>query len=514
MRSLDATLVIPADEERVYQKSLGTSPAKEPPVFGRWVASYLLRRGYGVDIIDQAAEELTSADIAKRISDENPTLVVAVVYGTQPSASTQNMPAARALCQAIKNIRPDVPIIVTGTHIAALPERTLREEPVDFVCDGEGPITIHELLEALKEKDCDYSKVRGLWYKKDDKYVKTSPAPLITNLNLETACEAWDLVPPKRYVAHDWHCNYGSLSDRMPYASIMTTFGCPYRCSFCCIQAPFKSGESTIGYRPEVNSYRFWNPENVIKEIGLLVNDYGVTNFKFHDEMFVLNPSHVRNICRLITERFGDRLNIWAYTRVDTTRPEFLDILRGAGFKWLGVGIESASSKVRDGQDKDFDDNDIYQIVERIHNAGINVAANYIFGLPYDTLETMQATLDMAISLNTVYANLYCAMAYPGSALYGQSKQKSIALPDDPNGPGWIGYSQHAYETLPAATDSLTAAQVLAFRDDAWLKYYMRPDYLEMLKTRLGNNAEKAVEYWSRPHRLLRRKILESSSSH
>ena len=59
MRPLDAILVIPADEEKVYQKGLGTSPAKEPPVFGRWIASYLLSRGYGVDIIDQAADNLS-----------------------------------------------------------------------------------------------------------------------------------------------------------------------------------------------------------------------------------------------------------------------------------------------------------------------------------------------------------------------------------------------------------------------------------------------------------------------
>ena len=509
MRQLDAILVIPADEEKVYQKSSGTSPAKEPSVFGRWIASHLLRHGYGVNIIDQTVEELSCNEIAKWISEENRILVIAVVYGPHPSASTQNMPAARALCQAIKNLRPDIPIMMTGTHIAALPERTLKEEPIDFACDGEGLTTSRELLEALKKNDTDYSKVSGLWYKSAGKFIHAKPAPLITNLDQETALEAWHLVPPARYVAHDWHCDYGDLDSRMPYASIMTTLGCPYRCPFCCIQAPFKTGENVIGYRPESNSYRFWSPDNVIREIDLLVNQYGVTNIKIHDEMFVLNPKHVKNLCRLISERHGDRLNIWAYTRVDTTKPEFLDILRGAGVKWLGVGIESASSKVRDGQDKDFDDDDIYKIVERIHSAGIYVGANYIFGLPSDTMETMQATLDMAIDLNTVYANLYCAMAYPGSALYLQSKQKGIALPDDPGGPGWIGYAQHSYEALPTATDSLTAAQVLAFRDDAWLKYYKRPDYFEMLKARLGDNAQKAIEYWNQQWHPLRRKILE-----
>lgn len=513
MRQIDAVFVIPSDEEKVYQKSSGTSPAKEPPVFGRWLASHLLRHNYGVDIIDQAMEELSYARIAQRISEENPTLVITVVYGTQPSASTQNMPAARAACQAIKNLRPDIPILMTGTHISALPKRTLSEEPVDFVCDGEGLATVRELLEILQVNDTDYSKVSNLWYKSGDKFIKTKSAPLILNLDKETAYEAWHLVPPTRYIAHDWHCNYGDLSDRMPYASIMTTLGCPYRCPFCCIQAPFKTGENISGYRPEMNSYRFWSPDNVIKEIDLLVSNYGVRNFKIHDEMFVLNPRHVRNICRLITERYGDSLNIWAYTRIDTTKPEFLDILRGAGFKWLGVGIEAASSDVRDGQNKDFNDSDIYRIVERIHSAGINVAANYIFGLPQDTLETMQATLDMAINLNTAFANFYCAMAYPGSALYSQLRQKGVKLPDDPDGPGWIGYSQHAYETFPTSTDSLTANQILAFRDAAWTRYYNRPEYLEMLKTRFNSSdAQKAIEYWNKPHPPLRRKIIESGS--
>jgi radical SAM superfamily enzyme YgiQ (UPF0313 family) len=114
------------------------------------------------------------------------------------------------------------------------------------------------------------------------------------------------------------------------------------------------------------------------------------------------------------------------------------------------------------------------------------VAANYIFGLPDDTMESMRATLDLALALNTEWANFYCAMAYPGSALYGLAKQKHWSLPDDQGGPGWIGYSQHAYDCLPLPTDSLTATQVLEFRDRAFLEYFGHSDYVSLLQRTFG----------------------------
>ena len=102
---------------------------------------------------------------------------------------------------------------------------------------------------------------------------------------------AWDLLPMEKYRAHNWHC-FDHINDRSPYASIHTSLGCPFKCSFCCINAPF--GKS---------SYRTWSPECVIKEIDLLVERYGVKNIKFVDEMFVLNRDHVLSLCDLIKNR-------------------------------------------------------------------------------------------------------------------------------------------------------------------------------------------------------------------
>ena len=143
-----------------------------------------------------------------------------------------------------------------------------------------------------------------------------------------------------------------------------------------------------------VNTYRFWSPEHVIAQIDTLVNQYGVRNIKIADEMFVLNQRHVMGICDRIIER-GYDLNIWAYTRVDTIKDGMLEKLKAAGFNWLAFGIEAGDDRVRADVDKAIrPGRNLPCRRARFATAGINVIGNYIFGLPEDDLDTMQATLD------------------------------------------------------------------------------------------------------------------------
>jgi radical SAM superfamily enzyme YgiQ (UPF0313 family) len=494
---LDLVLVNPGSRARIYQSLGARLTAVENPVWAGLIASFVRRRGFSVEIVDAEADDLPPAVAAARIAALNPRLTAVVVYGHQPSASTQNMTGASAVTTAIRQAWPAARILMVGGHVAALPARTLAEEACDFVARDEGLYAITDLLELLRSDAApDLSRVRGLVYRGSQGsrrgssgavgfQVVTNPAaPLVMDVETEMPGGAWDLLPMAKYRAHNWHC-FGNL-DRQPYAAIYTTLGCPYHCSFCCIQAPFKAGEQVAGLKANVNSYRFWSPARVVEEIDLLVTRYGVRNIKFADEMFVLNARHVLGICDLLIERdYG--LNIWAYARIDTVKEQMLDKLKRAGFNWLALGIEAADERVLISVDKKYRLSDIHDTVRRVKDAGINIIGNYIFGLPEDSIDTMQRTLDLALELNCEFANFYSAMAYPGSPLYEQALQLGWALPEK-----WSGYSQHAVDTLPLPTRHLSAGDVLRFRDNAFDRYFSHAPYLDMIRSRFG---EKTVAH-------------------
>lgn len=473
---LDLLLINPGGREKIYQQLAGGLTAIEPPLWCRLIAGYVLDRGFSVDIVDSEALDIGIDALAQMVAARAPRLAAMVVFGHQPSASTQQMAAASEACAAIKQAAPEQPLIILGGHVSALPERTLNEEAVDYACNGEGPVTVHQLLEALP--DSDLGAVAGLVWRDGDTVHNNLPAPLITDMDGDLHGNAWHLLPMDRYRAHNWQC-FGDLGARQPYASIYTSLGCPFRCSFCCINAPFCT-----------NRYRMRGPDAVVAEIDLLYRQFGVRTIKIIDEMFVLNDRHVREICqRLAAKPYASELNIWAYARVDTVKPEMLGLLRKAGLRWLALGIESGSAHVRDGADKSFSQDDIREIVRRIQKAGINVIGNYIFGLPDDDMTTMRETLDLALELNCEFANFYSAMAYPGSPLYTQAVESGLALPES-----WSGYSQHSYDCHPLLTDHIGADTVLRFRDDAFHEYFAAKRYLDMATQKFGVETRIHIE--------------------
>lgn len=487
---MDVLFVTPASRKKVYQDLAINLAAIEVPVWSGLLANVIRKKNYKTAILDAEALGLDALQTAIRISEYEPKIVAFVVYGQQPSASTQCMPAAMEACAELKKINSEIKTIAIGTHPSALPEKTLRDGPFDFVCEGEGPNTVLDLLQATQHGE-DFSTVRGLWFFQNGEVKKGPRSQNIQNLDKDLPGIAWDFLDMKAYRAHNWHC-FDDIEKREPYASLPTSLGCPYHCAFCCINAPF--GKSGI---------RYWSVDFITAQIDLLVEKFGIKNIKIPDEMFVLNERHVLGICEHIIEKKYD-LNIWAYARVDTVKDHFLPYLKKAGFRWLALGIESGSSYVRNGMEKGrFNNDQITQTVRKVQEAGIYVCGNYIFGLPDDTLESMQATLTMAKSLNTEWANFYCAMAYPGSNLYREAIVKNIPLPDS-----WIGFSQHSYECLPLPTNTLSSAEVLEFRDNAFLDYYLSPNFLEQTQRKFGDRVVAHVREMC--SKSMERKILSS----
>ncbi len=490
----DIILINPGGRDKIYQELGHQLTAVEPPLWVRLIAGYQLDRGHAVEVIDSEAENLGVERVAEIIREKNPVLCGLIVFGHQPSASTQQMTAAGDLARALKKTAPEVRTIIVGGHVSALPERTLREEKVDFACNGEGPVTIDALIQVLKEdgdEPSDLGDVPGLvWWDGDD--IRTNiAAPLIRDLDGDLHGNTWHLLPMEKYRAHNWQC-FDNLDSRQPYASIYTSLGCPYKCSFCCINAPFGT-----------NRYRMRSPQAVADEIDHLYRQYGVKTFKIIDEMFVLNHKHVNGICeRLAAKPYAGELNIWAYARIDTVEPDHLSLLRSAGIRWLALGIESGSAHVRDGAEKSFDHADIVHIVREIQKADINVIGNFIFGLPDDDIESMRETLELAKDLNCEFANFYSAMAYPGSPLYTMALEQGWELPEN-----WSGYSQHSYDSKPLPTEKVGAADVLRFRDDAFHEYFANERYLDYVTQRFGWQVRSHIEDMARTR--LRRELLE-----
>ena len=263
----------------------------------------------------------------------------------------------------------------------------------------------------------------------------------------------WELLDMSKYRAHNWHCLH-DLDSRGNYASLYTSFGCPFNCDFCNIHTLYKGRK--VYYR---------NPEDVIDEIGLLVREYGIRKLKICDELFTLDHKHVTAICNGIKDY---NLNIWAYARVGTVTPELLVTMKEAGINWLAYGFESGNQRVREKANKNY--GDIYDTVFMTKKAGINIIGNFMFGLPHDTLDTMLETLQLAQELNCEWANFYCAMPYPGSKLYKGENTN------------WESYNQYS--------EVRTGDRL--FRDWAFKEYFSSPGYLDMIKEKFGN---KAVEH-------------------
>ena len=492
------TIVNPPSRTRVYGP-LSDLAAIEPPVWAGLLAARLWHKGHDVKILDCEAEQMSPEQAAKVLNQDHPNLAVFTVYGQQPSASTQCLPAAEAVAR-LCNIRT----LCLGTHPSALPAQTLREGPWTYVCKGEGVHTVMDLLSALDGMG-QIREVPGLYWREGTAIYHNPPPPNIEALDVELGDRGFDWFDFTKYRAHNWHA-FGFPS-RSPYASLQTSLSCPFKCHFCCIASPF--GGPGQGYR-------LWSAKNVVMWFEELA-DRGVKHVKIPDEMFLLNSRHVEAICDGLYDVFDDdpQFNIWAYARVDTCKNDaLLEKMKRVGFNWLGIGIESGSQHVRDGVEKGrFGYADIVENIRRVQSHGINVGANYIFGLPDEKLEDLNATLELAVHLNTEWANFYCAMAYPGSRLYEDAKERGWLLPDRNNGPGWIGYSQHAYETLPLPTEHLSASEVLAFRDEAFIKYFTRPEYLGLVQTKFGDSAVKDVARmlsYGKPQR----KLLEEATAY
>lgn len=450
-------LVHPNDMKAVYGDTLKYT-ACEPPFWCAVIAQFCLDHGVDVQVIDAEAENLSPQQVAERAADSAPALVGIIVTGTNLSASTQKMQGADLTCRVIKETDPKIPVFLWGLHPSALPERTLLENDADYVVAGEGLETIVNLVRYHKNKTVDFSPevFPGLYFREDGE-IKGFPKGKLMETK-DIPMPAWQLFPMKNYMPHNWHImgEEDPKAAKGRYGVIAASIGCPFNCTFCAISAQF--GAKTL---------RYWDAERVVDEIERLVKEHNVKYIKILDECFVLNKKYVSNFCDLLIERNLD-VNMWGYARIDTVSPELLKKLKTAGVHWLAYGIESADDTVlKDVEKSQFNSADVRQVMQWNKDAGINVIANFMFGLPEDTMESMQKTLELARDICPEWINFSVTMPYPGSKDYFDAFLDGRITEDK-----WIQYAQYSYECTPLGGKHLSPREVLQFRDYAFNAFF------------------------------------------
>ena len=505
---MDAFFVTPDSSLKAYQGLAKTFSAIEPPTWSLLLAEACRSKGFDVGILDCDAERLSLEASVERIKDAAPRLLVFVLYGQNPNSGTTSMIGALQLAAAVKEAGITSPIVFAGSHTSSLPREVLSYSCVDLVLLNEGVYALQNLLRSnLKD---DLSKIKGIGFKEPDgaelRLILNQPEKVVPQdrMDVDLPGYAWDLLPFKErpldlYRAHFWHAGFDH-EKRTPFAAIYTSLGCQFSCDFCMINIVNRVDNADGVDASHSRGMRFWSPAWVAREMKKLA-DLGVKTLRISDEMFFLNRKFYLPILdNCISEDYG--FNMWTYSRVDTVRPSVLDKFKMAGVNWLALGIEAGNQIVRQEASKgSFKEVNIRDVCQTIQNSDINIISNYIFGFPNDTQQTMQQTLDLALELNTEMANMYPCQALPGSPLYYTAKQNGWDLPSS-----YEGFAFLSYEAEPMRTKSLSAAEVLHFRDNAWQKYFTNPSYLGRVEERFGPIQRSNVEEMAKVK--LRRKIL------
>ncbi|MFI3155422.1 MAG: radical SAM protein [Methylococcaceae bacterium] len=460
---VDLLLVNPGNRLEQFAKLHELATVAQPLGIAM-LAAVARSKGVSVEIFDAEVEFMTPGEAVKNITENWEPLVIGL------TAFTTKMTAAEGIIRGVKENLPHVYTVLGGHHASADPNDPLQDATLDFVISGEAFEPMVELVTALKEKK-DTSNIRGLWWKQGEKTVGNGRASGPGNLD-ELPYAAWDLLPMEKYRSHHWHTWDYDL-EKKGYAVIYTSLGCPFSCSFCSVNVVYgKRGT------------RFRSAKHVVGEIKFLVDSYGIRDFEIVDDLFTVNPTRVAEFCdEVIGQGLGDKINIWCFGRTDTVSDKLCNHMKRAGINWVFMGIESGSDHVLDTVGKKQTLQKIHKASEVLRRTGIHFGGNFIFGLPEDTRESMQMTIDLACELNPVYANFFLAMAYPGTSLYGLAKTKGYRLPEK-----WGQYGFFAPDSVPLRNENLTSEEILDFRDSAFETFYRGQRYQDQVRDIFGEH--------------------------
>ena len=482
MNKIDLLIIAPNSSD-IYQELQHDFSAKETNIWAGLLANAVRAKGLGVAIYDMEVEMPSPDQFVQDVESYNAKLILFVVTGQNPSASTPAMSGAVSAAEILSGVNSKIAFV--GPHINALPMETLeRHDCIDIVFTNEGVYALLNLL-STDLSELALKSVNGIVYRQDGSINVNPPEKIVPQglLAQDLPGVAYDLMPSlNQYRTSYWHCNYSG--NRSPFASIYTSLGCTFTCNFCMINIINRTENGSDKYAGMFNKFRYWESDFTIKELDYLATQ-GVKNLKIADELFLNSPNkHAMPLCDLIIER-GYDFNIWAYTRVNTVKERHLEKLKKAGVNWLAIGIENVKQSVRQEVEKGkFKDVDIGNVVRMIENTGINVIQNYIVGLPGESVQDAEDNINFAIDLNCAAYNVHPAIALPGSQLYTEAVLNNQRIPEN-----YSEFGFSSYDCVPLSNGIMSEEEMLNIRDKNWNMYYTNEKVLNMINNKFGSAA-------------------------
>jgi anaerobic magnesium-protoporphyrin IX monomethyl ester cyclase len=407
------------------------------------------RQGHTVRVYDGDVEHIS---LEKVLRDFAPDLVGI-------TANTIQIKSAWRDAAVVKSVA-DIPVVLGGPHPTILPAESAERPEVDIVVRGEGEATWEELCQ-WRVADGEWrgaisglQSVSGISYQTPDGQVRHNPdRPVIEDLG-SLPLPAYHLFRLDRYT------NLQPTVDRIagPSYPILTSRGCPYRCTYC----------SQIGPR----RWRMRSPQSVVAEWRWLVRDLGAAEIGVLDDSFNINRQRVLDICDLLIKE--DLTHVpWIMIngiRANLADKELLGRMKQAGCIRSAFGVESGNQEILDSViDKQLTLEQVRAAFKAAKEVGMETIGFFMVGLPGETEETMEDTIRFAIELDPVVANFSMATPFPGTEMSRIVKEKGRLLVKD--------YDDFAFFEGRASfeMDGMTAELVERKWKEAYRRFYLRP---------------------------------------
>jgi radical SAM superfamily enzyme YgiQ (UPF0313 family) len=354
------------------------------------IAAYLAERGHDVAVHDcrGAVTLVGTGDVLSRVTSFKPDLVGF-------TAVTSGFLNAYRLAEAIKELSPGIIVVFGGVHVSALRGTILASfRAIDFVVTGEGEKAMSELASGAKT-----ATIQGLVYREG--------AEIRDNGLRTDLCELDSLPFPAYDKLEGFPQSFEAALfnyPRSPSATIISSRGCPYQCSYC---------DRSV-YR---RSFRFNSAEYLYEHMAFLKNRFGIRHVFFYDDLFTFNRERIGKFCRLLREKpLGMTFN--CAVRVGHIDDDLLRMLKASGCWMVSLGIESGAPEILARHKTKVNFGEMRTTVKRIQKAGLRAKGLFMMGLPGETEETIRMTTDFITSLELDDMNMTKFTPFPGSPIY------------------------------------------------------------------------------------------------